>query len=100
MPGDHRAAWSGAGDRARRRLVRGLVGGAGVPTSIRPVERAYRQSIRALGILLAVVGVAMVTLTLARGGGALALGVVVGLLLAAVGAGRALLAGRPGDRGA
>jgi hypothetical protein len=56
------------------------------------VERAYRQSTRVLGALLVVVGVAMVATTLARGGGALAVGVVVGAMLALLGAGRVYLA--------
>jgi hypothetical protein len=61
------------------------------------VERAYRQSTRALGALLFLLGVVMVVLTLAGGGGPLALGVLVGVMLAGIGAGRAVLAGRPGD---
>ena len=59
------------------------------------MQQAYRQSTRALGLLLLVLGVAMMVATLARGGGPLALGVVVGLALAAVGGGRAYLAGSP-----
>jgi multisubunit Na+/H+ antiporter MnhG subunit len=47
---------------------------------------------RVLGALLCVVGVAMVVSTLARGGGPLALGVVVGVLFAALGAARVWLA--------
>jgi hypothetical protein len=58
------------------------------------VERAYRQSTRALGGLLFLVGVAMVVSTLARGGGPLALGVVLGTLFALLGVGRAYLARR------
>lgn len=58
------------------------------------MERAYRQSTRLLGFLLLILGAVLVVLTLVRGGGPLALGVVVGLLLAAVGGGRAYLAGR------
>jgi hypothetical protein len=61
------------------------------------VERAYRQSTRALGGLLFLVGVAMVVSTLARGGGPLALGVVVGVMLALLGVGRAYLAGDAGS---
>jgi hypothetical protein len=38
-------------------------------------------------------GLAMIVTTLARGGGALALGVVVGVAFAAIGAGRLYLAG-------
>ncbi len=50
--------------------------------------RAYLASSRALSALLCVVGVALVISTLARGGGALALGVIVGVLFALLGAGR------------
>jgi hypothetical protein len=57
------------------------------------VERAYRQSTRLLGALLALLGVAMVATTLARGGGPLAIGVIVGVLFAVLGAGRVYLAG-------
>jgi hypothetical protein len=63
------------------------------------VERAYRQGTRVLGALLFVLGLTMVAVTIARGGEALALGVVVGALLAALGAGRlALSRDRPHDR--
>jgi hypothetical protein len=53
---------------------------------------AYVTSQRALSLLLCVVGVAMVVSTLARGGGPLALGVVVGVLFTALGAARLWLA--------
>ena len=57
------------------------------------MERAYRQSTRALSTLLLVLGVAMVATTLARGGGPFTIGVVGGLLFAALGAGRLYIAG-------
>ena len=57
------------------------------------MERSYRQSTRLLGGLLALLGVAMVATTLARGGGPLAIGVVVGVLLTVLGLARAYLAG-------
>jgi hypothetical protein len=57
------------------------------------VERAYRHSTRALGALLFALGVTMVVATLARGGGPLALGVLVGALFAVLGAARVYLAG-------
>jgi hypothetical protein len=57
-----------------------------------PVQRAYLLSTRVLSALLVLVGVAMVATALARGGGALAVGVVFGTLLALVGAGRLWLA--------
>jgi hypothetical protein len=58
------------------------------------VERAYRQSTRALAAALIVLGIAMVVSSLARGGGALALGVVLGVLFALLGAARLYLASR------
>ncbi len=53
---------------------------------------AYAVSQRVLGGLVCAVGVAMVVSTLARGGGPLALGVIVGVLFAALGAARLWLA--------
>ena len=54
----------------------------------RPVQRAYLASTRVLSAVLLGLGVAMVVSTLARGGGALALGVVLGTMLALIGAAR------------
>jgi hypothetical protein len=56
------------------------------------VQRAYLASTRVLSALLLVVGVAMVVSALARGGGALALGVILGTMFALLGAGRLWLA--------
>ena len=56
------------------------------------VQRAYLASARALSATLLAVGVAMVVTALARGGGALALGVVLGSMFAVLGAGRLWLA--------
>ncbi|HYI98771.1 MAG TPA: hypothetical protein VEX36_03705 [Thermoleophilaceae bacterium] len=56
------------------------------------MTRAYVSSQRVLGALLCVVGLAMVVVTLARGGGPLSLGVVAGVLFAALGAARVWLA--------
>jgi multisubunit Na+/H+ antiporter MnhB subunit len=61
------------------------------------VERAYRQSTRALATALVLLGIAMIVASLARGGGALALGVVLGIAFALLGAGRLYLAGRDGS---
>jgi hypothetical protein len=58
------------------------------------VQRAYLASTRMLSALLLVLGVTMVVTTLARGGGALAIGVVVGVLFALLGAARLWLASR------
>jgi hypothetical protein len=61
------------------------------------VQRAYLASTRLLSAALLLVGVAMVASTIARGGGALALGVLLGTMLALVGAARLWLA-RGGER--
>jgi hypothetical protein len=61
------------------------------------VQRAYHASTRALSALMLLLGVLMVVSALARGGGALALGVVLGIMLAGIGGGRLWLArGRDG----
>jgi hypothetical protein len=52
------------------------------------VQRAYLASTRLLSAALLLVGVAMVAATIARGGGALAVGVVLGVMLSLVGAAR------------
>jgi hypothetical protein len=64
------------------------------------VRTAYGASTRVLSALLLVVGVAMVVSTLARGGGVLALGVVLGTMLGLLGAGRLWLASARGGGGA
>lgn len=56
------------------------------------VRRAYALSTRIMSVLLVVLGVAMVVSALARGGGALALGVVLGTMLTLLGVGRLWLA--------
>jgi hypothetical protein len=62
------------------------------------VQRAYLASTRLLSAALVVLGVAMVVSALAAGGGALALGVVLGVLLTLLGAGRLYMA-RPRSGG-
>jgi hypothetical protein len=56
------------------------------------VQRAYLASTRALSATLLLLGLAMAISALARGGGPLALGVVLGTMLALLGAGRLWLA--------
>ena len=64
---------------------------------------AYLTTQRALGALLVVIGLWMAISAVARGGGPLAFGVVVGIPFALLGAGRIWLAGgakpRSGDDG-
>jgi hypothetical protein len=50
------------------------------------VQRAHLASTRALSALTVVLGLVMVGLALGRGGGPLALGVVLGMLLTVIGA--------------
>jgi hypothetical protein len=59
------------------------------------VERARRNMTVALGSALAVLGVAMIVSTLARGGGALAVGILVGVAFTILGCGRVYLAVGP-----
>ena len=61
------------------------------------MDRAYLASTLVMNALLVLVGLAMVVAALVRGGGPLALGVVVGVLFALLGAGRLWLA-RPAAR--
>jgi hypothetical protein len=61
------------------------------------VQRAYLASTRLLSVALLAVGVAMVASKLAHGGGPLALGVLLGVMLALVGVARLWLA-RGGER--
>jgi hypothetical protein len=56
------------------------------------VQRAYLASTRLLSAVLVVLGVTMIVTALVRGGGVLAVGVVLGALLAALGAARLWLA--------
>ena len=55
------------------------------------MERAYRQSTRLLGLVLIVLGLAVLVSTLVRGGGVLAVGVFVGIGLTAFGGARVYL---------
>jgi hypothetical protein len=55
------------------------------------VERAYLATTRVLSTTLLVIGLVMVVVALAGGGGVLAFGVVLGTLLAVLGAGRLYL---------
>ena len=50
------------------------------------MDRAYRASTRLIGIFTFLLGLTMITVTLVRGGGPLAVGVVAGALFAILGA--------------
>ena len=50
------------------------------------MDRAYRASTRLIGIVTFLLGLTLIAVTLARGGGPLAVGVVAGVLFAVLGA--------------
>ncbi|HEY7632088.1 MAG TPA: hypothetical protein VH817_15385 [Thermoleophilaceae bacterium] len=65
------------------------------------MQRAYRESSRAVGAIICLLGIVMVVVTLANGGGPLALGVIVGVAFAVLGALRVVIVNRlsrPGDK--
>ncbi len=57
-------------------------------------ERVYHASVRAMSVLMLVLGVAILIVTLAAGGGPLSIGVFMGIVFCAVGAGRLWAAAR------
>jgi uncharacterized membrane protein HdeD (DUF308 family) len=59
------------------------------------VQRARRSTTIVLGTLTAALGLAMVVSTLARGGGPTAVGVVIGVAFAFLGAARVYIAAAP-----
>jgi hypothetical protein len=50
------------------------------------VDRAYRASTRAIAVVTFFLGIALIAVTVARGGGVLAVGVVAGVLFTVLGA--------------
>jgi hypothetical protein len=60
-------------------------------------ERIYRGSIRALSIVFIGLGLAILAMTLAAGGGPLSIGALLGAIFVAIGAGR-LWIGTHGSR--
>jgi hypothetical protein len=59
----------------------------------------HRQSTRVMSTLMVLLGVAMIVSTLVNGGGALAIGMLLGVLFVAAGLGRLYLLGRTRPRG-
>lgn len=57
------------------------------------MSRAYTLGTRAMAVIVMALGIAMIVVTLARGGGPLAAGVVLGLMFTVLGAGRFYLSG-------
>lgn len=62
-------------------------------------RQLHRSSTRVLSLAMIVLGVLLVVRTLSSGGGALALGVVLGVLFAAAGGARLYLQARGGQGG-
>lgn len=62
------------------------------------MQRAYRQSTRVFGVLMMLLGATLVVYTIARGGGPVSYGVIVGVMFAALGAARLYLASPPHDK--
>jgi hypothetical protein len=59
-----------------------------------PPRRVHRVATRVLSLAMVAIGLVLVALTLARGGGPLAVGVVVGVLFVAAGSARLYLQAR------
>lgn len=57
-------------------------------------ERIYRGSVRVLSLVFVALGLAILASTLARGGGPLSIGTLLGIVFLAVGAGRLWIASR------
>ncbi|MEA2496485.1 MAG: hypothetical protein QOJ29_4396 [Thermoleophilaceae bacterium] len=58
------------------------------------MDRAYRVSTRLIGLITFFLGLAMIAITIARGGGPLAAGVVAGVLFTILGVIRVMQATR------
>ena len=56
------------------------------------MHRAYRQSTRLFALAVCGLGIAMIVMTIVRGGGPFAFGVVLGAAFVAIGASRLYLA--------
>jgi hypothetical protein len=57
-------------------------------------ERLYRASVRGISILFIVLGIAILGVTIAAGGGPLSLGILMGIAFVGVGCGRLWLTSR------
>jgi len=62
------------------------------------MNRAYFETARVLSVLLVVIGTAMIVSTLLRGGGPLAVGLILGVAFVALGLARMRLARALGPR--
>jgi hypothetical protein len=59
-------------------------------------ERIYQGSVRAFSLIFVVLGLILLVVTLASGGGPLSVGTVLGVVFIAVGVGRYWISGRFG----
>jgi vacuolar-type H+-ATPase subunit I/STV1 len=57
-------------------------------------DRAYHEAIRGFSLVFVVVGLLLLVVTLANGGGPASIGFLMGILFCAVGIGRFWIAGR------
>lgn len=57
-------------------------------------DRAYHAAVRGFSLVFAVIGVLLLVVTLANGGGPASIGFVMGILFVAVGVGRYWIASR------
>jgi hypothetical protein len=57
-------------------------------------DRAYHGAVKAFSLAFVVLGVLLVVVTLANGGGPASIGLLMGILFVAVGVGRYWIAGR------
>jgi hypothetical protein len=60
-------------------------------------ERIYRGSVRVLSVAFLGIGLAILTITLASGGGALSVGTLLGVAFVVVGAGRLWISARTSE---
>jgi hypothetical protein len=63
---------------------------------VRSQRQLHRRATTVLSVTMVVIGIALVARTLAAGGGAIAFGIVVGVLFVAAGAARIYLQARGG----
>lgn len=61
---------------------------------MRSLERIYEASVQVLSVGFILIGIAILVVTLSAGGGALALGTLMGVAFVAIGCGRLWLASR------
>jgi hypothetical protein len=59
-------------------------------------ERIYRGTVRGFSVVLVLIGLAVLAVTLANGGGPLSVGVLMGIAFLAVGTGRLWVASKVG----